>query len=635
MYPPTAPIKSKIDPLDSFGLEKAESATEKIRELCQPRNSPLHSLRDALAVFDRLESGDLHVREPIMGMSDWHYQFSYLCKEVFFAPWFIGTSAPEVWDHVRSALLKSQNLHEGSLEIRDESRLVVTPGVRRFRALSESELSEVIFYLQWGSKEWYHTTQAPQFYPGAVAPHLRSEAKDISPLAWAAARAKIVLGYSLDVGSDFAASFIIDIYLRASQYACNLCPESLKNSKEYSLEIPANKALLGQLRAAFGAAVAPEFYNLVFEIPGHFSAQVFESQTCKTFVEKLPHLLDQGLVIFRVSELISDCVKAGVSGAEAIEFALNLVTAIYGGKEKPWWFKEDFDLRLGLSTEELSQAKVRRQLLAVAKKGGFATEHLWPLYRGAGRAFAKETKISAKDALSFVAKVCLDYGIENPKRAALVLDFTKAYLLESAAKDRPKDLRKMQETLAYHKPKNEIVALLEGDNVSFRRTAMYPLLQLVAPEWDNEVRAAHELNLTATEVGEIIRRASSPVKDRSHLIPKLGAVTRAPLLAVYPERQSLELPVGSPPTSATKPLHAWQAIDRQARRECSKENVPETLATYLAVCGPKLEDPFRPPPGFLRLLEKILRIEDPRHRQLIFEHPDEREHCRQKQRIPN
>ncbi len=496
-----------------------------------------------------------------------------------------------------------------SIEESADGSITINPGLRRYPKPSERKVAEGIYYLGFvPSKHWSCDHPKPDFYNELVAPHVMGR-KAPTPVEWITMRLQYAHGHGSEMcGRDYSPGQIEHSYRFMAELVCNPMPEALIPERKYTLS-ESGKHLFSRLTALCDPSALPEAAVFVLENEALFSLETLEHPDFKGFLEKLPIALENGLVIDRVSELVQDLVRRGIDTTEAVLHSARLTAGIYGGEEKPWWFKEDFRLRPSRGgTSNISAATLRREE-RLAELSGFAYMYARSVYYRAGRKLRAFEGTSEEDVLKFTSSVASSYGIGNLPRAESVIEFAVELLKDTAPDQRPEALARFAATAIRVAPSSPAMGALEGTETVISTPGLPAFLWTHLGEdakADEMTVRPHHLRL----LGGRLETLSLPERAKLPL-PLNIPPSDTPLLTEHVPLDVLALPPVRNEITAQNAIMGWLEFDQQLFDECG-EGGRDIAPVYWTFCANKMPDPMRPPPGFLRLIQKFYYIPEPR-----------------------
>lgn len=508
----------------------------------------------------------------------------------------------------------------------EEDTLIVGPGIRRLRDITEEQIARGIYLHQFQSKERHLHTPYVNFYADCVAPNMKLSCAT-TPIEWAAERLKIVYGYQtafFDKRDQFI-GYTEHPYRMMASWATNKVPVSLAEPRSYEFTEDRH-TLLRDARKAVGRALTSEAVIFLLDNEEALRSCGEFPKSVSNFLRKLPQALENGLVIDRVSELIKAQTSTGVPAVQAVTHAIKITTSIYlSAPEKPWWFKENFPLVRGAA--HAFDPKRSAEMELIAEKAGFAFEYACEVYDSLRSNLLERAGLSQGQAIHCVVEVTKQFGIGNPTRAINVGEFAARAIEETVAGRKTEMMHQTLAQLGQVKPLSEVLGLLAGEAATFSKPGLYSLLnRLGSPRADLE--EVNDNSLRVEDLDTIAAGLSLPMSQRLLVRPVLAEGLRTDNLLSSGSKAVKLLTAPRVKDNAvavvTNPVSGWFNFDKQLRSECSVEHL-EVAALYFTFYATKFPDPFKPPTGFLQFLSKFKEIPDPNHRFTFLEAPSARE----------
>lgn len=512
--------------------------------------------------------------------------------------------------------LKTNNRLGGSVTYHGPDSCTVELGIRRVELHEEQKIAHGLYLFQFKSPAWACKYTGPDFYPRYVAPHLSSD-NDRHPIDWASKRAAIVFGYIAELaGRDHPPLFAEYAYTRMAEIVCNPLPACLLEPRNYKLSRE-QLTLLHAAEALRGEPLSPELTSFIIENSYFLSVADLNSAYLRRFMQALPRMLENGLVIDRVGEFLratAELVDKGV----ALKHCLQVTCDIFDRENKPWWFKEDFSLNKSIAVDRMLVTEL------IASHAGFAFEYAADLYTKVGPKLAALKGVGQERSIDFVCTVARDYGIGNVERAVKVVEFAIAVIKEKPSVQPEDLLTLLKESTHRHRPRSAIIGVLEGPEVNFHKPGLIGMLSAFLGEEYLKRNKLDNVTIDVKHILEASQRFSSPLLERANITPAFTVTPSIPQLITKSEHITLQLPMSHViVTSVPSPLLNWLEFDSLLHKECV--NDPDKVARlYFTVFSAKMPNPLKPPIGFLRFLEKLQQIPDPGWRFVGLEHPLDR-----------
>ncbi len=621
-------------------LECVEERTqEKIRE--HSGNSPYCKLEDELTRASHHTRNPLHLRLPTCEWSKFTLNHDWASVEGRMLT-NIGRhcSAEDIIERFERRIRGANTTRVGSVALYDDAA-TVTLGIRRCRKPTEEQIGEGLYYSQFQSDEWSGEHIGPKLYPRFVAPYLRDETIT-HPFEWAMRHTQIAIGWlmAMQHGGDFPPAYTEHGYAYMAPKVCNTTSHSLKPPRHYKLD-EKRRDLLAAAQEHFPDFLSPELTCFLLRNSKHLTPDLILDPDIMSRFTLLPPCLENGLIIDRLSELFQYQRKAGLESREALLYSLQVITDIYHGEKEPWWFKEDMDMRKVFDEKkersrvtqgrlEIGNSETGRKIVSeIAAHAAFAFEFVLEAYQIAGYKLAELDGFSITESVQFTARITKMYGIGNPRRAANLLEFVLDFLQEIPSDRRGDATEMLMKHMERQKPRTEIIGRLEGEEAVFNFPGMYGLVHAAFGRERMEREKRDEVTITSGLLKELVEPLRKPLSERAKTPPalrvrsdtcRLLAANLDGVLALPVAKQNL-LPAGG--SSEITPLLGFLEFYEQVREECGWID-EEVTAPYFSVFALKMPDPFRPPKGFLRFLQKFNRIPDPEYKHSFMCQPNER-----------
>jgi hypothetical protein len=507
---------------------------------------------------------------------------------------------------------KSSNQFDGYSQT-EGGTLTAHPSIKGFAKISEERIAAGLLLfnrlLPQDDIFWTYGHAQPGLYLNFVARELRNKTFE-SPARWVAEHMQIVVGLLNEiVGGDTAPIAAEYPYCRMAEMVCNTLPESLRGARRYQLSSD-QKEILSYARTALGEKLTPDVSIIIVENP-KINSESFKNAAVIDFFKNLSKFVTNG---FNIDRFKVACEKLEISEAAKI------VSAIYGGENRPWWFKQDFDLRGSLPGE--LQVKI-------AEKGGWAYEDTLKVLNSSGHTLLHFPGLSEEVSLDACVEITKGYGIGNPKRAINVINYVLETLSEAGLDKREKLLSLLLESIQRHKPVSPSISILEGEDINFTKPGITAALMSFDIEKVTKGKyRVDDLTFTAADVRGIAQHYDAPLQLRA--MARLGiSVERTeavPLLTEYGREKRLKLTADDlwkKPAEAPAPLTRWANFEKQLYSEC-RHSRDQVAKIYFGFCAPRMPDPLSPPNGFLAAIGKFDLIRNPRVEHVCLVDPRER-----------
>lgn len=559
-----------------------------------------------------------------------------------------STYLPHHWDIELDDLLASyrrsldpqDTMRPGFVEFPAHDRVMVQHGIRRPPKPDPQATVEGLFYHQFGADEWHWDSASPQLF-AAIEKNLEGREFD-DPFEWARERSAIAAGYSaLGGGKECSPLYLAQIYESMASTATNRAPIGHDKPVEYEIG-EEEQQLLIELYGRHADTAIPEAVSFLLEHAFVLKPDILRADPdLRAFLTHLPEMLENGFNIDRIMEFTRAETPEQGTALERLTSASRLAMGIYRG-QKPWWFKEDFDLTECFSKEERddtsgrftirNDAHGRATLEQIAAHAGFAFQHVLRPYVSIGYRLAEMPPFTQNDAIDFSVFVTRHYGVGQDERTIRVLQ-TCIHILEQEEPDkRPARLKALREHLDDVKPQTEIIGALEARAPVFEMPGLSCLTATVLGKQLTANGEAHDLRIGFDHLEEICARLQAPLAERARLYtpalaPNLVHMERQGLLAGQSTEAKLALPMPEhafPAVASTQPALGLFDFYAQLREECGDLD-RRTAKNYFTFSAARMPDPWHPPKGFLKFLQEFEWIETPGWRFTALEHPHDRD----------
>jgi len=594
------------------------------KQSCSPKPRAIPELKCELTQGVFAAQHPLYLRSP--GHLDAHERYHYFADSMH-SSWLLPSDLDldQLLEHYRSSLNASNTLRAGCITYSGKDEVTVLPDIIRTPKPSDLKVAEGLFYKHFTREQWFGAYPLPEFYSDKIAPHFKSTPAE-TPIEWATKRMSLVISYAAHwIGRDYPFFSAEVPYQEMANLVCNSTPKALLKPRQYQLN-EKTRALLEQAECQLPQEFIAEIAILILENESCFENSALEKGAIKDQLGLLPKALANGLVIDRVTELTKQAIQHGLAPRDALEHSLKIALAIYSGDQKPWWFKEDFDLRSKVKDDAAwtnDQLQLREQLASTA---GFSFQYSEEIYQRTGYALAAREGITQKQAIDFCCEVSVKFGIGNVARAGNVIEYALHLIDEAPIPERASTLGALAECLARHTPQSTIIGVLEGKEVNFEKPGIDSLLFSLLGEDRVARQKLDALTLEAPHLRALTEQFSRPLLERAATHPALRPGFSTAHLITAPSRPGrLLLPVRAEleaVAEVNRPLHSWLEFDQQLARE-SRLFTNKVAKLYFTFYAPKFPDPFKPPDGFIAFIEKLENIPDPNYQYSILFDPRE------------
>lgn len=525
-----------------------------------------------------------------------------------------------------------KDLREAAVE-EIENKIVIRPGIRRSKKVPDAKLiangTEIYSNEFTRQKDsWAARVYRDDFYTDIVHPFVKNK-NSTSIFEWAYDRVQVANGMSFAMGlsRDFPPMASEYPYKKVAPLMFNTSPEILDADRE--IEMDEDKRILHeQLKKSLREKLCPETIWLVLGNSDIFSMEVLGSSDINEALALVPHWLENGLIIDRVSDLIKLNHARGMNNPKAsVEAALKLVKNIYSRRKKPWWFKEDIDFTKTVDWE--SEADIAPLL---ARCSGYAFEHSLELYRAGGKAICEVEGVKKQQAFYFLSKVAEDFGIGNTPRATNVVKFAIDLLNNTKVEKRAETLKKFQKYLHKKRPLSEIIGRLEGEDAGIYMPGVFSLVSGQLGEERAKADKLDDVTISVAHLLDLMGPLSRPLKERAKTKPQTRVeYDRQNLLASSADPQLLiEKSDGESSGQEVSPLLGIFEFYEQVEAECGRID-DDLVEAYFAFYAAKMPNPFSPPKNFLSFLNKYRHLRHPDSKFTEMEAPGiAREHARER-----
>lgn len=517
----------------------------------------------------------------------------------------------ELWRNFRKPLEQKSGFTDGCIE-QNQGKVSITPSVRRHHGLTDEEVAYAIFLNSYGDDIWSHLRFCPDFYPQFIYPYVKDD-KETDPFMWALDRAEIAIATVIQMRQfhDCPLRYIKSTYEKTAGMACNTLDKRLLEPKEYDLDEK------GQALLDAASQYGPEMAMFVLENVDVLEVSMFEDARVKELLGKWNTCIANGLNVYRAIDYFKLCGD--------FIFTLEIITAIYGGIDKPWWFKEDFDLTVYGHGDEV---------LNIAQKAGFAFTQAYDLCVKGGLELVAVEGVSKETAIDLTIMILKGFGIGNEERAKRVVKFATDFLNTVGVEDRQDALALFIKHAERQRSRDPLVGRLQGTDAGIQFPGITSLACLALGEKrmeadkvdDDTLQVAHIEAASAIFGQEFGKRASLPPRIREQFLSlgdasplndgvrMLTSDTSAPKLLAAADHDT------SPHKSPT--LGVLEFYDR-VFKECGWLD-REVIHVYFAFLSLKMPNPFNPPKGFLSFIQKFNDIPNKEYVHAVCVHPHQR-----------
>jgi len=532
--------------------------------------------------------------------------------------------------------------------------LRVTPACRNREAPDLQSLVAGLYYMQYTTGEEEPSSRMGPALFEMVENHLADE-ETTDPFEWALKRTQIAAGYAVELapcvghmqgtpdGFIFGGQthglpfeYVANPYQQMASLACNVASDH--DTREWSYTLDEDRRVVLQTARDLSQRLtdndlSPEGTIFVMELAEHLELASFEDPQLMEFFSELPSLLDNGLRIERVTDLILEALAAGENARDAIGFGASLAVRVYSGMQ-PWWFKENFDLgehfeagATQASESALSFSEADRNLaIEIAVRAGFAFSYTLPVYLETGQLLAEMEGLDRENALGFCTQVVRDYGIGNTSRANNIVQFAQELMEELPPAERAPMLEFLTKVLETSKPSSEMVASLESSDESYFELpglGEFVATLLTAEGQQESDEELQQAELTVIDLSpRIIAFAVQQLDEQSMLTrvrgrpPVKDTVADAVPISLFDEQAgNFVLPIAgddSTPNEHRKsgPLTRVMRFYQRLYDELENANAITAVAkAHFGIAGSKLRNPLEPSPEMIKLWKVFLQLD--------------------------
>lgn len=530
-------------------------------------------------------------------------------------------------------------------------KITISLGKRRRSSMPEDEVSARFFQInELDHNHWTGAFFSPTFYKSLVFPNLNGvdfEAED--PVEWARNRANLVIAFIFEMG--YSVEFTFGALERAfwvlAKEAANRHQPELDTPREFKNTEKA-QTLLKALRFSNRKPI-PETACFVLSLQDYIDEPTLRDRKVRKLLRKIPRWLDNGLVIDRAIELFRLVkMKTGKDGKATLMHTLEILDAIYGGDEPPWYFKENVNFKsvfYGTKILVMDPEEAMAIVGGLAKHAGPCFEHAVKIYFSddLGERHAKLLGDREK-VFELFSKITKWYGIGNHPRALNTLRLLYSQLEKSPEKYRKEFVEAFVGHAEVSRPGYVLLGVLEGEDCNVSLPGFTGLMKVFYGGTPTE-KSFKFANITVEEeeLTLLEQAVNAPFEERSAKTydpgGRIGRYFKHPLIA-GPARQFKLLASGangqaklpaetgtaetpSAPTqtpsaaestaTAETPeqkaiLHRLCQLYAKAREEIGPWNIDEAINAYGTVFALRMPDPFNPPRGLLKLLAKVMNM---------------------------
>ncbi len=556
-----------------------------------------------------------------------------------YKPDYWSVEIDDVIASYRRSLDEKKTLRSGYVDFPARDRLTVQLGVRRTPKPDPVSTVEGLFYQQFITDEWHWEHGAPQLY-AAIEKNLEGRTTD-DPFEWVRERATIAAGYSvLGGGKECSPPYLAKVYEGMASTVCNPPPVGHDRPIEYEVG-EEEQNLLIELYARHAATVCPEMVALILDHAILLTPEILRTDTTiREFLTHLPKMLDNGLNIHRIMEYSRAPTKEQGTGFARLRSAMTMAMSVFRG-EKPWWFREDFDLSECFDENEgggsvthfsIKNDEAGRQTLErIAERAAFSFQHILRPYLGIGHRMTTIAPFTEDDAIDFTAFVTEHYGIGNAERSIAVLQTCFYVLMQEEEANRPQRLKELKEHLDDVKPETATMARMEAGSPVFELPGISNLAATMLGKHLTDSGIVHPLRIGFDHLAAIDEKFSAPLAERARLYPPAlpsnhQNMERHGLLAGQSAEALIGLPVPEGHLASPRTTNAALGMFdfyAQLREECGAID-SKVARSYFLFSAARMPDPWHPPKGFLKFLEVFNDIDTPGWRFTGLEHPKDR-----------
>ncbi len=509
---------------------------------------------------------------------------------------------------------------EGLIDYPDRDHVTLVLGTRRGGALSERDISEQQYELQFKTDVWRGRSFSYTFYDSCIHPHVHDDTNVTDPVLWAKTRAEIALGFAHSLAErDMPPDFVNFPFEQLASRVCNTLPEELSRPRTHV--IGDARGMLEEIIARYAGELLPESLEFALSNREGVQALGLDHPAMKTFLDDMPVLLENGLIIDRVTDLVKTARYNGLDPSQAVEFAAALTHGIYSGAERPWWFVENFPMEELFQSEKNPvgfawDAEGVAAATAIAAEAGFAFRHAAALFQKCGNVLIS-AGISQKQALTCCAKIAADYGVSDPDRARRIV-YTIAEALKNEIGGKDVFIEDILSHLHRERPESVLIGAMGATDAHIPLPGMGSLMRGFLKDEN-----ARDTNLSLTAV-EDLRKIGGTSATRL-IAPIFGVqhkVARA--LLAGPETTQTLLPAPGQEQPKRSPMSALLHMYSRMEKECGAYHIDRISNLYFSFCATRFPDPFSPPEGFFSFLQKLSEIPDPGYRLPFLEDPYDR-----------
>lgn len=501
---------------------------------------------------------------------------------------------PQIQKGFLDSLQPSKTARQGLVEINGQN-VLVSPSQRRPFPLRREQIADALFLLSikgWGPDEWeIH----PAFFSDCVVDQLPN-AIDADPVEWARTVIR-VSSAALEERNTDRGHWHFD-YAAVEHLAgliCNPHPESLAEPRHYSIN--GAGPLLDAVREITDGTLLPEAVIFVLDNQRDLDRRLIQGKQLKQFLKKLPALLDNGLVIDRVTEVVEDLRAKGFSARESVEHAAFIAKRVYTVEPAPpWWMKENYDMRpiMGAPRPDRTDLAEEKEL---ARTAGYLFPYARDLYCRRWHRLSALKGLSPKKALGFLCDVTDRTGVGSLNRAGNIVDLACEMLERVPVSEQLQWLERFEAKVIgkrYGGP-NPLHAVSDEHQTVPVIGLSYFITQVLGDEQESSGSEYEADWRDLAAVGDALQARHQgllalPASEEQQATPRLYT-------AIVPAEDVTSAPVD--------PLLGWLMFAEQGDRYFRYSNNCFDQAFYWEHCARFMPDPFRPPEDFLTVIDQI------------------------------
>ncbi|MBT4148694.1 hypothetical protein HOE49_05460 [Candidatus Peregrinibacteria bacterium] len=548
------------------------------------------------------------------------------------------SEAPKAFDVAEDLKIPEIEKHQGSVEKSEES-IRIKCGKRRRVEITEDEISAMFFDATTNKRfgVWQGSYFSPAFYRELILRQLDDpEVDKDNPFEWALKRAEKAIAFVVakGFGDEFYMESITGPFKYLAKDICNLHQPELDMPREFP-NTEKTREIFEKLKFN-GKDPTPETLIFILSIQKDLLIETLSRTSIRDSLKKMPTWLENGLVIDRAIELFQLLkTKTGNSTGKALLNALQIIDGIYGSKgETPWYFRENLNFKnifYGTKILVMDPEEAVKLMTDIGKESGPAFENTIKNYFYENTGAKLEEFIDRKQAIKLVAKVTRQYGIKTPKRVKNIMQTLVENLAEVKRGERESFIETYMNHILSEGFADEIESYLQGDECKINLPGFSVLMKVLYAGDPEATKDCFDITADRAQLNLLQEGVNAPLEKRANSKPVLRdqRYLETPLFKTGDVR--LMLP--APTVEETKQIEKHSPEQRNimqrilefyenTRKELGHRNISDAVYAYFTFFAAKMPDPFAPPEGLMKLVEKIRHMpETDRVNAMLFGNP--------------